>query len=103
MESWAADLAPSDGNQWSDIFALSLSSTNTPAAFNVVVLPMAAGQHPTLSWQVTPGKTYQVQYKVNLSDPIWSVLNGNVTILGTQARLTDFAASVQRFYRVVAF
>jgi RNAse (barnase) inhibitor barstar len=55
-----------------------------------------------ITWPAVPAKAYQVQYKTDLADAFWTVLSGNVTLLGTQASFTDFSVSTQRYYRVVA-
>ena len=62
-----------------------------------------AGQGMWISWPVSSGKSYYVQFKNNPSDPIWQTLGGSVTIVGTQGYFYDLApGSSQRFYRVVA-
>jgi len=44
-----------------------------------------------------------VQFKNNLTDSAWQVLNTTVTVVGNQAYAEDLApAATQRFYRVVA-
>jgi len=43
-----------------------------------------------------------VQYKDDLSDPVWHTLSGTVTIVGNRGYLTDSTlAGGQRFYRVL--
>ena len=49
------------------------------------------------------GKNYQVQYKNDLNDAVWQVLNGSVTIEGNQGFVRDVSGpSPQRFYRIVS-
>ncbi|MDB6021023.1 MAG: hypothetical protein JWQ04_880 [Pedosphaera sp.] len=105
FESWDGSLAAQDFNQWSDIFTLGLSATNAQATFNAAIIsPGPSGQFPAITWTTTPGKTYQVQFKNNLSDPVWQVLNGTITISGNQETLSDPApSSPMRFYRIVSF
>lgn len=103
FQSWAADLVPQDGNQGSDVFALSLYSTNSIASFSVGILqPATLGQGPTITWPSVPGVSYQVQFKNHLTDSNWQVLPGNITLVGAQGYATDLAPSTtQRFYRIV--
>jgi hypothetical protein len=84
--------------------APSLSVTNT---FTVAVLPpLAIGSITssngaiTLSWRSISGRTYRVEYKNNLSDPMWSALPPDVTATGPSASRTDAASAPQRFYRL---
>ena len=103
FQSWAADLVPQDGNQGSDLFALSLYSTNSIASFSAGILqPATLGQGPTVTWPAVPGVSYQVQFKNHFTDATWQAVNGNVTVVGTQGFVTDLApAASQRFYRIL--
>jgi Tol biopolymer transport system component len=104
FESWSDDLVTQDFNQGSDVLALNLYSSNSAPVFSAaIVYAGPSSSAPTITWQVTPGKSYQVQFKTNLSDPTWQALNGNVTLNGNQATITDQSAvNTQRFYRIVA-
>ncbi len=103
FQSWAADLVLQDGGQGSGLFALSLYSTNSLASFSAgIVQPATVGQGPTVTWPAVPGVSYQVQFKNHLTDTTWQVVNGNVTVVGTQGYVTDLAPSAtQRFYRIL--
>lgn len=103
FESWDPNMAQQDGNQWSDIFTLGLYATNAQPAFNAVLGSPVNGQSPVITWTATPGRNYQVQFKNNLADPVWQVLNGTLTTNGTQASMTDSTESAQRFYRIVSY
>ncbi len=104
FQSWASDLVAGDFNQGADVFALKLYSSNSiPVFVGEVVFAPASGPSPKLTWPAVPGKSYQVQYKNNLSDPVWQNLNGSVSIAGTNGYASDFApATSQRFYRIAA-
>lgn len=103
FESWADDLVVQDFNQSSDIYALGLYGTNSQPAFSAgIVLVGPAGAGPTISWSVTPGRNYQVQFKNSLSDSVWQPLNASVNINGSQASVNDSPAA-QRYYRIVSF
>jgi hypothetical protein len=55
----------------------------------------------TLAWGATPGQTYQVQYKTNLTQPDWTNLL-IVTATNSTATVSDaLDSSAQRFYRTV--
>ena len=96
FRSFASELQVRDFNQSGDVLGyaflyLSISASVTP------------GSGPTLSWPVSPGESYSVQYKNNLSDSSWQPVAGTITTMGFRGSLTDLApASGQRFYHVVA-
>ncbi len=97
--TWASDVAPQTFNQSGNVVAFSLYTSNTAPALNVTVTPPA-----TISWPAVAGKSYQVQFKNDLSDPLWQVVNGNVSVVGSQGYTVDLApAPTQRFYRVMAY
>ena len=56
----------------------------------------------TLNWSASAGLNYQVQYKTNLSDPVWQTLGANVTATNISCTKVDatLAGSFQRFYRI---
>jgi Tol biopolymer transport system component len=102
--SWAADLAAGNFNQSANLFSLGIypAIATLPFIGQIVFMP-ASGQSPLLSWPALAGKTYQVQYKNNLNDPVWQTLNCSVTVSNNQASATDLApSSGQRFYRITS-
>ena len=105
FQSAASDLVTNDWNRASDIFAFNLYAAGMIPTFYVQVSPAASpNQNPTLIWPVLAGKTYQVQFKNNLTDPAWQTLPGDVTILGSTAYFTDSTpVTGQRFYQIVGF
>jgi hypothetical protein len=113
FESWASDLASGDYNEWGDLFAFqpfSSAATNSNGsfviqgpAFNAVSWQNGASTAPAFTWLTTPGMSYQVQFKNNLTDPAWQDLTNNVSIIGGEGYAMDLAPeAAQRFYRVVA-
>jgi hypothetical protein len=55
----------------------------------------------SLGWLSISGKTYQVDFKLNLIDASWTTLTSNVTANGSSASYTDTTATAgRRFYRV---
>ncbi len=101
FESWASDLVSGDFNQSGDIFAINLKSTYTPTPFAGQIFFTAP---PKLIFPALFGHGYLVQFKNNLSDATWQVLNGQVTVVGNQGSANDLAPEAgQRFYRIVAY
>ena len=61
------------------------------------------GAAPIISWTVSPGQTYSVEYKDDLNAGNWQAVPGSVTIVGNQGCLTDTTLTAgHRFYRVVS-
>ena len=61
-----------------------------------------AGTTLTLNWSATVGQSYQMLFKTNLSQTIWSNLNNSVT--ATNPVMTTLDATGlgrQRFYRIL--
>jgi WD40-like Beta Propeller Repeat len=105
FQSAASDLVTNDWNRASDLLAFNLYAAGMIPIFYVQLGPGASsGQNPTLIWPVLAGKTYQVQFKNNLNDPVWQLLPGSVTILGSTGYFTDATpVTGQRFYQIVGF
>jgi Tol biopolymer transport system component len=105
FQSQASDLIPQDFNQVNDLVAVKIATSNpTPVFAGQMVFAPVSSQSPTLTWPAANGKTYQVQFKNNLTDSTWQILNGNTWVAGTQGYATDLSPNAgQRFYRVVAF
>ena len=115
FQSRAPDIAGSDFNTGSDIFAVNLAAlpftgadetgaTNAAALFSVQLVPNGVfDSNPTLAWPLAAGKIYQAQFTTNLADPVWQELPGNVTFTGAKGYVSDPAPMIgQRFYRIVA-
>jgi Tol biopolymer transport system component len=105
FRSWASDIVFFDFNQFADVFSWKLAATNAIPVFSgQMVYAPTSGKSPTLTWPVVSGKSYQVQFKNNLIDPVWQPLNGTVTVVGDRGYATDLAPSPdQRFYRILAY
>ena len=110
FRSFAPDLAGDPLNGRDAIYLLNLAEpanldTNSIATNTFVQLNAPAGAagltaKPILTWPTFFGVSYRIQYKTNLTDPVWQNLNGNATILGNQGQATDFSPASQRFYRL---
>lgn len=93
FQSWAENLDPADFNHNSDLFNVNLITANLSAN------PASA----TISWLISPGITYQVEYKDVLDAPTWQLLNQPIIITGQLANTIDPAPNAQqRWYRIVA-
>ena len=116
FQSAASDMVSQDFNRSIDIFALDLipagaaDPTNAAAALNAHItfdgipglVTGAPVQGPVIIWQALPGISYGLQFKDDLSDPVWQNLNGSVTLFGTNGYANDLApAAGQRFYRFI--
>lgn len=113
FQSYAADLAARDFNEFGSVFALDLSSSLTNSSgTNVAVEAQLSGiagsgqnfaaGNPVVLWQAMPGASYQVQYTDNLIDPDWQNVTGSMVFVGNNGQIMDLSpATDQRFYRVV--
>ncbi len=83
-----------------------LSSTRI---FNVVVAASGlvttiglSNQMVTLQWNAVVGRSYNVEYKNDLSEMVWTPLITNLLATGDSATLTDaVGTNIQRLYRIV--
>jgi hypothetical protein len=56
----------------------------------------------SLSWNTSPGFTYRVEFKSDLSKPDWNILGPDITADGDTATAIDTTTSaVQKYYRVM--
>jgi len=77
-------------------------SNSTPTVTPTVSITSITGTSSTITWSSTPGKTYRVTYKNDLTDATWSDLSGNITATNTITSWKDTTAgaSKHRFYLV---
>ena len=112
FQSWASDVSSNDFNNGCDLFALDVAtlpvtssggSTNSASVFYAQLFPAGSlAPNPIISWPLASGKTYQVLYKNNLSDPLWQNLPGSITFIGDTGYITDPSPPTdKRFYRIV--
>ncbi|HEX4644442.1 MAG TPA: hypothetical protein VH598_02425, partial [Verrucomicrobiae bacterium] len=104
IHSWASDLVPADFNQTGDLLALKLYSPGMQPPFSgALVFSAASGHQFFINWPAMPGRTYRVQFKNSLGDPVWQDLNGLVTIAGNTGQMSDAPPNGgQRFYRILS-
>jgi hypothetical protein len=73
-----------------------------PAAASAPKLtPTFSGGKLTLSFPTETGKTYQVQYKANLTDQSWSALGAPISGNGSVQSVQDPVSGSSRFYRLL--
>jgi len=72
-------------------------ASNLPA---VTAWSVQANQSFNLTFQTSPGHTYRVEYKNDLSDSIWLPLGADHFATGTAETINDNSSNLQRFYRV---
>jgi hypothetical protein len=112
FQSWASDVSSNDFNNGCDLLALDLTalpvtvsggSTNSASVYYAQLFPAGSlAANPTISWPLASGKTYQVLYKNDLSDPLWQNLPGSLTFIGDTGYITDPSPPTdKRFYRIV--
>jgi hypothetical protein len=89
------DLATNDVNRVADAFAVRVLMR---LQITPVVMP---GATTTVAWQTVPTRNYQVQYKNNLSDPLWQNLPATISFVGNEGYVTVPADQPNRFYQVV--
>jgi hypothetical protein len=73
------------------------AATNMPT---VTACSVQADQSFNLTFQTSPGHTYRVEFKYDLSDPIWLPLGADYFATSSTATINDDSSNVQRFYRV---
>jgi hypothetical protein len=91
-----------DGQNNRAEFLSGTDPTNPFSALRVRTVTPLSATSARVSWNTVPGRTYQVQYKDNLTAG-WTTLSGQVTATTTTASTLDTSAlrPSQRFYRVV--
>ena len=92
----ARDAAGNQTTATTSVVVSNSTSTVTPT----VSITSITGTSSTITWSSTPGKTYRVTYKNDLTDATWSDLSGNITATNTITSWKDTTAgaSKHRFY-----
>jgi hypothetical protein len=91
----SSDVVSNDLNRVTDAFAVRV------LFFTEISPVVASGATTTLTWQAVPTRTYAVQFKNNLNDPLWQPLPVSISFVGNEANVTVPADQPNLFYRVV--
>jgi hypothetical protein len=87
-----------DGLANSAVAVVSITVSNRPFVITSVVVN---GGVAVVTWNSTPGLSYRVQYKDNLSATNWNDINPVVTATNISSSVTNVVGNApQRFYRV---
>ena len=80
-----------------------IAGTDPTNANSVFRLSAAAPANSTISltWPAVAGRSYQIQYKINLDDPVWLTAPGNISVIGSQGYYLAPATQSHSFYRVL--
>jgi alpha-L-rhamnosidase len=63
---------------------------------------VTAGGQVQLQFNTLPGQSYQLQFKINLTDANWTALGGVISGAGSTITVFDNISASQRFYRLLA-
>ncbi len=104
FQSFTSELSGPDLNRASDIFAYNLFASGDIPLFSTTLRKPVSGSGMLLTWPVIAGRSYRVQLKNDLADPVWQDVTNGVTILGSQGSLLDSSGGAgPRFYQVKAY
>jgi hypothetical protein len=98
--SLASDDADGDGASNLQEYLAGTDPTNPNSVFRLSAAA-TANSTVTLTWPAVTGKSYQIQYKTNLDDPVWLTAPGNISVTGSQGSYLTPAAPPSSFYRVL--
>ena len=94
-----------DHDRMSDLdeFRAGTGPTNPASVLRAMTLTSLGGSSTTVLWPAVTGKTYQVQYKDDLTSTNWTALPGPIVLNGSTGSISDptSGGQSQRFYRVV--
>lgn len=82
-------------------FLTGTDPTDPGSYFQVQISTGPPNQTLLLSWPSVPGKSYQVQYTADLTNPLWQNL-GPAVVATTSGSLAVSAAQPALYYRVIA-
>lgn len=97
-----ADDFDGDGLKDYDELLAGTDPTNTGSVLRVLSLSSLDGGN-TLLWSAIPGRSYQIQFKTNLTDPGWQNLSNVITATGSSASGRDDSGDAvgPKYYRVI--
>jgi len=98
--SLASDDADADGASNLQEYQAGTDPTNPNSVFRLWA-SAPVNSNMSLTWPAVVGRSYQVQYKTNLTDSVWLAAPGNVWVLGTKGCYLAPATQPHLFYRAV--
>ncbi len=91
-----------DGDGFTNLAEFLTGSNPTdPQSYLQIEISSPGSQSITMTWPAVPGKSYQVQYKTDLSDPSW-VNYGAAIVANPGVSVTVPVTTPTGYYRVVA-
>jgi YD repeat-containing protein len=98
-------LGDSDGDGLNDFaeFIAGTNPTNSASVFRVTQFATSGQTNALITWSSVSGKTYRVQFKNALTNPVWINLAGDITAAAatTSKTETNLSGQASRFYRVL--
>ncbi len=80
-----------------EIFQMRVTGAESPK----IISTSQSGDNFTLTWLALVGRSYQLQFNTNLTQPNWKNVGGPLTATNTVASASDvISANPQRFYRI---
>jgi hypothetical protein len=92
-----------DGDGMSNLqeFLAGTDPTNPNSVFRIQVSFVSATNGVQVSWPASASRNYRVQFKDDLSNPVWLDAAGPISVTGGQGFFGAPADQVSRYYRVV--
>jgi hypothetical protein len=88
-----------DANYWVDIVFTS-EATPAPVPFAITSITVS-DELATITWESVSNRTYRLQYKNEITDPVWIELPEDVVATGPSCAITNATGgATHRFYRV---
>jgi Tol biopolymer transport system component len=97
--SQASDDADGDGMSNLQEYLAGTSPIDPTSALRLSAA-VPANSKMNLTWPAVTGRSYQIQYKTNLTDPVWLTAPGNVWVMGGQGSYLAPATQPRSFYRL---
>ncbi len=100
--SRAQDDADGDGMTNVQEYLAGTDPTNPISVLGIQIAAAVTGSGAELSWQAAPGRSYRIQYKNDLADPVWQDAPGSASVVGIQGSYVVPTDQPSAYYRVVA-
>jgi Tol biopolymer transport system component len=101
-QSRAQDDPDGDGLTNLQEYLAGTDPTNPASVLRVQITVDVSSVSAVLTWAAAPGRSYGVQYKDSLTDPVWIDAAGSVSISGGQGSIVVTPVQPSRYYRIIA-